>query len=136
MSQAELLLSASLGHTCYLKLARGITYTLHVSPPRDGSPRAILVVLKGPPMSFFHLVSIHLKLARAGHLLHAGELPGSLRCPLVRCFLHVICHKDSHNVIIFPAVEARPVAKMLICHSVLISPSSTYFPVLYYCIRL
>jgi hypothetical protein len=58
------------------------TYTLQVSPPRDGDPCAIPVVLKGPPMSFFNLVSIHLKLARVGCLLHAGELPGLPRCPL------------------------------------------------------
>jgi hypothetical protein len=96
MSQAELLLSASLGDMYYLELACGITYTLHVSPPRDGGPRAIPVVLKGPPMSFFHHVSIHLKLTRAGHLLHAGELPGSPRCPLVHRFLHMIPHKEPH----------------------------------------
>ncbi len=91
---SKLLLSASLGHTCYLELARGITYTLHISPPRDGDLRAIPVVLKGPPMSFFNLVSIHLKLARVGHLFHAGELPGSQRCPLSVVLLHVIRHKD------------------------------------------
>jgi|LakMenE18May11ns_1017448.scaffolds.fasta_scaffold9655040_2 hypothetical protein len=56
-SRPKLLLSDSLGHTCYLELARGTTYTLHVSPPRDGGPRAVPVVLKGPPMSFYHLVS-------------------------------------------------------------------------------
>jgi hypothetical protein len=48
----SLLLSDPLGHTCYLELARGLTYTLHVSPPRDGDPRAVPVDLKGPPMSF------------------------------------------------------------------------------------
>jgi hypothetical protein len=72
----------------------GITYTLHVSPPRDGGPRAIPVVLKGPLMSFFNLVSVHLKLARVGHLLHAGERPGPPRCPLSVVLLHVIRHKD------------------------------------------
>ncbi len=65
---------------------------LHIGPPCDGGPRVIPVVLKGPPKSFFHLVSIHLKLAGAGHLLHAGELPGSPRFPLVHHLLHVICH--------------------------------------------
>jgi hypothetical protein len=37
--------------------------------------------------------------------------------------------KTHVNVIIVPAIEARPVAKMLVCHSVLIRPSSTYVPV-------
>jgi hypothetical protein len=36
----------SLGHTCYLELARGLANILHVGPPRDGGPRAIPVVLK------------------------------------------------------------------------------------------
>jgi hypothetical protein len=45
-------------------------------------------------MSFFDLVSVHLKLAGVGHLLHAGERPGPPRCPLSVVFLHVIRHKD------------------------------------------
>ncbi len=53
---------ASLGQTCFLELARGFTYTVHVNPPRDGGPRAIPEVLKGPPMSFLHLVLTHLLL--------------------------------------------------------------------------
>ncbi len=65
-------------------------------------------------MSFFHLVSIHLKLAGAGHLLHTGELPGSSRCPLVRHLLHVLCHTGLRLIILFPTVEARPVVKILI----------------------
>jgi hypothetical protein len=52
----------SLGQTCYLELACGFTYTLHISPPRDGGTRAIPEVLKGPPMSFLHLFSAHLLL--------------------------------------------------------------------------
>jgi hypothetical protein len=52
----------SLGQTCYLELARGSTYTLHVSPPHDGGQRAVPEVLKGPSMSFLHLVSARLLL--------------------------------------------------------------------------
>jgi hypothetical protein len=122
---SKLLLSASLGHTCYLELARGTTYTLHVSPPCDGDPRAIPVVLKGPPMSFFNLVSIHLKLARVGHLLHAGELPGSPRCPVSVVYSMWFAIKTHVNVITVPAVEACTVAEMLVCRSILIRPSST-----------
>jgi hypothetical protein len=106
----------------------GITYTLHVSPPRDGGPRATSVVLKGPLMSFFNLVSVHLKLARVrvGHLLHAGERPGPPRCPLSVVLLHVIRHKDPRYVVIVPAVEICTVGEMLVRHSILIRPSSTY----------
>jgi hypothetical protein len=53
---------ASLGQTCYLELARGSTYTLHVSPPRNGGRHAVPEVLKGPSMSFLHLVLGHLLL--------------------------------------------------------------------------
>ncbi len=40
------------GPTCYLELARGFTYTLHVGPPRDGAHVLTPDTLKGPPMSF------------------------------------------------------------------------------------
>ncbi len=85
-----------LGQTCYLKLARGFAYTLHVNPPRDGGQRAVPEVLKGPSMSFYNLVSTHLllKLEGVGHLLHAGGLLGSPCCPLVHRLLHAICLKD------------------------------------------
>jgi hypothetical protein len=36
----------SLSHTCYLELARGLSSTLHVGPPRDGGPLVIPVVLR------------------------------------------------------------------------------------------
>ncbi len=99
---------------------------LHVNPPCDGGSRAIPMVLKGPPMSFFHLVSIHLKLEKAGRLLHTGELPGSPRCPLSVVYSTWFAIKTHVNVIIVPAVEACTVAEMLVRHSVLIRPSSTY----------
>jgi hypothetical protein len=40
------------GQTCYLELARGFTYTLHVGPPRDGAHVLTPDALKGPPTSF------------------------------------------------------------------------------------
>ncbi len=40
------------GPACYLELARGLTYTLHVSPPRDGAYVLVPGTLKGPPTSF------------------------------------------------------------------------------------
>ncbi len=40
------------GPACYLELARGFTYTLHVSPPRNGAHVLVPGTLKGPPMSF------------------------------------------------------------------------------------
>jgi hypothetical protein len=52
----------SSGQTCYLELAHGSTYTLHVSPPHNGGPHAVPEVLKGPLMSFLHLVLVHLLL--------------------------------------------------------------------------
>jgi hypothetical protein len=47
-----LMLVSLLGPTCYLELARGFTYTLHVSPPRDGAHVLVPGTLKGPPTSF------------------------------------------------------------------------------------
>jgi hypothetical protein len=35
-----------------LELARGFTYTLHISPTRDGAHVLIPIALKGPPTSF------------------------------------------------------------------------------------
>ncbi len=83
---------------CYVELARGFAYTLHINPPRNGGQRAVPEVLKGPSMSFLHLVPTHLllKLEGVGHILHAGGLPGSPRCPLVRRLLHAISLKDPH----------------------------------------
>ncbi len=65
---------SSLGHMCYLALAGGFIYTLQVSPPRDGDPRAISKLLKGPTMSFLHLVSKHLLLK----LNKGSEIPSML----------------------------------------------------------
>ncbi len=84
------------------------------------------VVLKGPLMSFFNFVSVHLKLARVGHLLHAGERPGSPRCPLSIVYSTWSAIKTHVNVIIVPADEVCTVAEMLVRHSILIRPSSTY----------
>jgi hypothetical protein len=61
-SSAAVVHPASLGHTCYLELAHGFTYTLHVSPPRDGGPRAIPEVLKGPPHVLLGVCAILLRL--------------------------------------------------------------------------
>ncbi len=114
---------ASLGHTCYLELARGFTYTLHVSSPRGG-PRAIPEVLEYPPCPSY-ILSRHiccLSWKRVRHLLHAGDFPGLPRFPLVGCLLHVIYQKDPHNTVIIPAVEDHPEVAMLVHHSVLICP--------------
>ncbi len=85
-------------------------------------------VLKGPPMSFFHLFSVHLllKLKRARHLLNAGELLGSHIVLLSDVSSTWFAIKIHINIIIVPAVEARPVIKMLVRHSVLICPRATY----------
>jgi hypothetical protein len=67
---------ASLGQTCYLELARGFTYTLHVSHHSRWGPACYLEVLKGPPCPSY-ILSRHiccLSLKRVRHLLHTGEL--------------------------------------------------------------
>jgi hypothetical protein len=75
-------------------------------------------------MSFLLLVSRHLllKLKTVSYLLHAGELPGSSRCPLVRRLLHMICLKDPRYTVIVLPVEDRPEVAVLVHHSVLIRP--------------
>jgi hypothetical protein len=71
---------ASLGHMCYLEVAGGFTYTLHVSPPRDGACVLSPWALKDHPCpSFISRWHLLLRLKRAWHLLHAGELLGSPR---------------------------------------------------------
>jgi hypothetical protein len=65
-------------------------------------------------------------LARVGHLLHAGERPGSPRCPLSFVYSTWSAIKTHVNVKIVPAVEVCIVAEMLVRHSILIRPSSTY----------
>ncbi len=79
-SLLALMLVSLLGPTCYLELARGFTYTLHVSPPRDGGPTCwFLVPLKGLPRRPLAM-SRHiccLSCPKVRLLLHAGELPGS-----------------------------------------------------------
>ncbi len=59
-----LMLVSLLGPTCYLELARGSTYTLHVSPPRDGVHVLVLVPFKGLPRPSLD-VSTHLLLKLA-----------------------------------------------------------------------
>jgi hypothetical protein len=85
-----------LGQTCYLELAQGFTYTLHVKPPPDGSQRAIPEALKDLPCPSY-ILSRHICCSSwkgVSHLLHAGELPGSPHCPLARRLLHVVFLKD------------------------------------------
>ncbi len=79
----------------YLELARGFTYTLHIGPLRDGGPCAVPVVLKGPSISFFHLVSVHLLLQLKGRTSSPRWWTSRVATlSSYRCLLDVICHKD------------------------------------------
>jgi hypothetical protein len=123
-ARSNLLLSASLGHTCYLELARGFTYTLHVAPLAMGARVLYLWPLKDHscPSSIF----APSWQGWVGHLLHAGERPGSPRCPLSFVYSTWSAIKTHVHVKIVPAVEVYTVAEMLVRHSILIRPSSTY----------
>ncbi len=120
---------SSLGHMCYLKPVRAFTYTLHVSPPRDGDPSAIPEVLKGPTMSFLHLVSKHLllKLKKRGvksppcWWTSGAATLSSCPSPLPRDSPYrstLIYYIISNH----PCCWSCPEIMMLICHTILIRP--------------
>jgi hypothetical protein len=70
--------SRSLSQTCYLELARGFIYTLHVSPHCDGAHVLIPEALKGPPTFFLQCLNsfVCLSWPKVRLVLHASDFRG------------------------------------------------------------